>query len=220
MTKNGKATGGRPPSMAASPLPRAVLLFVADDVGIGDIGASGYNTTRVATPHIDALAERGARFTHMHSAATLCSPSRYSLLTGNLPMRGHLPDGQWTIFKPQQVTPGQRTLGHLFAAAGWSTALIGKMHLGGLMANRDGSYCAYQDGAARTVDWPRGLLQRMDLGFEYVFESHDGIQAWRRARPRRTTPYATPPSARGCKARFSPRRRRARRTSTGRTASP
>ena len=169
-------------------LPNAVLLFVADDIGIGDISSSGFNTTLVQTPNIDALAAQGARFTHMHSTASLCAPSRYSLLTGNLPMRGLMPEGEWMLFKGQQVKSGQRTLGHLFSDAGFATALIGKMHLGGGLANEDGSATSKSSAGDGTVDWARGILQRMDLGFEYVFESHDGIQSppfiyWENGKP-------------------------------------
>lgn len=176
-------------------LPNAVLLFVGDDIGIGDISCSGYNTTLVSTPTIDALAAQGARFTHMHSTTSLCAPSRYSLLTGNLPMRGALSEGQWTLFKEQQVTSGQRTLGHLFSDAGWASALIGKMHIGGGLANQDGSAATNNSPSSGTVDWARGILQRMDLGFDYVFESHDGIQG---------PPYICAPSPHRHPARHEP----------------
>ena len=59
------------------PSPPNVLVVYLDDVGIGDVGASGFPTTLVATPHMDRLASEGVRFTRFYSPAALCAPSRY-----------------------------------------------------------------------------------------------------------------------------------------------
>ncbi|MGI9240313.1 MAG: sulfatase-like hydrolase/transferase, partial [Verrucomicrobiales bacterium] len=64
--------------------PNIVLIF-ADDLGYGDL--SCYGATKIKTPNIDRLARAGMKFTDAHSAASLCSPSRYGLLTGQSPWR-------------------------------------------------------------------------------------------------------------------------------------
>jgi len=168
------------------PLPN-VVVFLADDLGIGDVGASGFATTRVQTPVVDKLAETGMRFTRFYAGSALCAPSRYSILTGNLVRRsGCSYDGCWSIGDPLALTPGQRTTGHLFAAAGYATGLVGKMHLGGGMYSWDGvttfrrhrEFNGGHDGSG--VDLLRGIAQGRGvdgrLGFDYVFESGNGIQ--------------------------------------------
>ena len=151
-------------------------------MGVGDVTATGYNTSLVHTPNIDRLAAEGMRFTHMHSAAAICAPSRYSLLTGNLPLRGVLSDGTWALHRPLGLQTGQRTFGHLFGDLGYKTALIGKTHLGGGLFNSWGGEAAADEAAAwtsteiRRVDFLRGIRQRAELGFDYFFESHNGIQ--------------------------------------------
>jgi len=111
-----------------------VLLIVADDLGFSDLGAFG---GEIATPHLDALARRGIRFTGFHSAPA-CSPTRAMLMTGTDP---HLA-GIGTMLEvadPQFAgAPGYEgylnervvTVSELLQGAGWHTLLSGKWHLG------------------------------------------------------------------------------------------
>ena len=171
----------RPPPAPPPPPPPTllrpnVLLFLADDVGVGDVSASGFSTTLVSTPNLDRLATDGAVFGFMHSPSALCSPSRYSLLTGNFALRGMRPDGTWPIHADLQLMPGQRTLAHLFGDASYRTALIGKMHMGGGLFTSNGGVANAGHARRREVDFSKGLRMRAQLGFDYIFESHDGIQ--------------------------------------------
>ena len=61
------------------------IIFLADDLGYGDLGC--YGNPIIQTPHIDAFAKQGVRFTDCHAAGTVCSPSRAGLLTGRNPYR-------------------------------------------------------------------------------------------------------------------------------------
>ena len=81
--------------------PNVVLIF-ADDLGYGDLGC--YGATKLKTPNIDKLAAEGRRFTDAHSAASLCSPSRYGLLTGQSPWRLHRKGNGY------RLSPGRETM--------------------------------------------------------------------------------------------------------------
>lgn len=104
-----------------------VIIINADDLGYGDL--SCYGATLINTPNIDALADRGRRFTDAHSASAVCSPSRYGLLTGAYPLRANL-WGPVNFRHRLVIDPNQTTLGSLFQDAGYATACIGKWHLG------------------------------------------------------------------------------------------
>jgi arylsulfatase A-like enzyme len=98
-------------------------------MGFGDIGC--YNSdSRIPTPNIDALASRGARWTDMHTASAVCTPSRYGLLTGSYCWRGNLPYGVLYGYEPPLIVEDTRTLGTGLQQAGYRTACVGKWHLG------------------------------------------------------------------------------------------
>ncbi len=105
-----------------------IVIFYADDMGIGDVGAYGCEDIR--TPNIDALAAEGIRFTNYYSAAPICSPSRAALLTGRYPQRAGVPTNVGSIPGSPGLPPEQITLGEVARSQGYATALIGKWHLG------------------------------------------------------------------------------------------
>lgn len=113
-----------------------IVVVVADDLGYGDL--SCYGATRIRTPRLDALAERGVRFTDAHAAASVCSPSRYGLLTGRYPWRA----GLHVHLEPEAplvLEPGAPTLARILHDHGYATACIGKWHLGFGSEDRGGS---------------------------------------------------------------------------------
>ena len=111
---------------AAQQRPNIVLIY-ADDLGYGDV--SSYGATALATPNIDRLAREGLRFTDAHAPAATCTPSRYALLTGRYAFRkagtGILPGDAAMIIEPRETT-----LPAMLKAAGYTTGVIGKWHLG------------------------------------------------------------------------------------------
>lgn len=110
-----------------------VILFVADDLGYGETGIQG--NTEIPTPHIDAIAANGVRFTSGYVTAPFCSASRAGLLTGKYQTRfGYEfnPVGARNEEPGAGLPPGEKTLAdYLRDDAGYATALIGKWHLGG-----------------------------------------------------------------------------------------
>ncbi len=129
-----------------------VIVILADDIGFGDLGC--YGATKVKTPNLDKLAARGLRFTDAHSAAATCTPTRYSLLTGEYAWRkpgtNILPgDANLTIDTERTTTPS------VFKKAGYATGCVGKWHLG--------------LGKGK-IDWNVEIKPGpLEIGFDYAF---------------------------------------------------
>jgi len=113
----------------AAPRPPNVLVILADDLGLGDV--SCYNPRSAwRTPHLDQLAGEGMRFTDAHSSSGVCTPTRYTLLTGRYSWRSKLKKGVLQGYSPPLIEPGRLTLPAFLRAQGYATAMFGKWHLG------------------------------------------------------------------------------------------
>lgn len=137
-----------------SPSPNVVFIL-SDDVGYGDL--SCYGATRVKTPHLDQIAGQGIRFLDAHTSASVCTPSRYSLLTGQYAWRNPLGDHILSGIDPLSIPLSQPTLASLFKNAGTVTGLVGKWHLG--LGTREHPVDYNQEIAAGPLD----------LGFDHAF---------------------------------------------------
>ncbi len=105
-----------------------VLLILTDDQGTLDLGACG--TRDIQTPHLDALAARGVRFSQFYAAAPVCSPSRAAFLSGRIPGRAGLRGNVDPNRADSGLPPSTVTIAEVFQAAGYATAQVGKWHLG------------------------------------------------------------------------------------------
>jgi arylsulfatase A-like enzyme len=109
--------------------PNVVILY-ADDLGYGDLHCYNPERGKIPTPHIDKLASQGMRFTDGHSSSGVCSPSRYTLLTGRYHWRTRLQSGIVPLWGPPLIAPDRITIGSLAKQHGYRTACVGKWHLG------------------------------------------------------------------------------------------
>lgn len=106
-----------------------IVLILADDLGYGD--SRCYNqASRIPTPNIDRLAAQGIRFTDAHTPSSVCTPTRYGLLTGRYCWRGKLKQGVLYGYSPLLIEPGRMTVASLLRLFRYLTACIGKWHLG------------------------------------------------------------------------------------------
>ena len=107
-----------------------VIIIYADDLGYGDVQSYNPVSGKILTPNIDRLAAQGMRFTDAHSSSAVCSPSRYTLLTGRYHWRSRLQRGIVGFWEPPLITPDRLTIAGLAKQYGYQTACIGKWHLG------------------------------------------------------------------------------------------
>ncbi len=110
-------------------LPNIVVIY-ADDLGYGDVQCYNPERGKIPTPHIDKLAAAGMRFTDGHSSSGVCSPSRYTLLTGRYHWRSRLQAGIVGLWEAPLIASDRMTIGTLAKMNGFQTACIGKWHLG------------------------------------------------------------------------------------------
>ena len=111
-----------------SPRPN-IIFFFCDDLGWGDVSCLNPES-KIATPNIDALAASGVSFTDAHAGSAVCTPSRYTLLTGRYCWRTRLKDGVNGGYSPALLTQERPTVASRLRDAGYATACVGKWHVG------------------------------------------------------------------------------------------
>lgn len=122
---------------AQPPAAPNVVFILADDLGFGD--PSCYNAeSKIPTPHIDALAEQGMRFTDAHSPSSVCTPTRYGILTGRYCWRTALKASVLWPWDRPLLEDERTTLPEMLREAGYATACIGKWHLGWTWLDENG----------------------------------------------------------------------------------
>jgi arylsulfatase A len=148
-----------------------IVLILADDLGYGDLQC--YNAeSRISTPNLNRLASEGMRFTDAHSPCTVCTPTRYSLMTGQMGFR--IPNGG-RVFSgaggPSLIQSGRLTLPKLLSNHGYKTACVGKWHIGLTFYDRDGK--PIHDGSpagVQRIDYSRDIDGGpLDCGFDQFF---------------------------------------------------
>ncbi len=140
--------------LAAAPQKPNIIIIYGDDVGFGDLPC--YRGSHVQTPNVDRLANSGLRFVNGYATSATCTPSRFSLLTGEYAFRqkgsGVLPGNA-----PLLISPGSLTMPAILQRAGYTTAAIGKWHLG------IGAKAGAQDWNGELKPGP------LEVGFDHCF---------------------------------------------------
>ncbi|NBV85563.1 MAG: arylsulfatase [Verrucomicrobia bacterium] len=139
-----------------------ILVILADDLGYGDV--SCYGATKIRTPHIDRLAREGMRFTDAHTAASICSPSRYGLMTGRYPWRLHRKGNDYDLESKRL------TMAALLQGQGYRSAAIGKWHLG---YGKDWNKPPINGPLEAGFDYHFGVPQNHNDPFRVFIENHD-----------------------------------------------
>jgi arylsulfatase A len=150
----GSAALTRPLAGAAQRLPNIVYVL-SDDLGWGDLDC--YNRdSGVPTPYANRFAGQGVRFTDMHSPSSVCTPTRYGILTGRYCWRTRLKQGVLQGYSPSLIEPGRLTVPAMLKQRGYYTAGVGKWHLG--LGDRE------------KTDYTQPLRPGpLDRGFDYYF---------------------------------------------------
>jgi arylsulfatase A-like enzyme len=139
-----------------------VVIILADDLGYGSVNAFGANHDLVRTPNIDRLAREGRRFTDANTTASVCTPTRYSILTGRYCWRTSLKYETLNTFAPLLIEPTRFNMASMLKGLGYNTASIGKWHLG--YGQPD------PNPQKKSVDYSSELIPGpLELGFDYHF---------------------------------------------------
>jgi arylsulfatase A len=107
-----------------------IIVILADDLGWGDVSCNQPKKGKVQTPAIDALADGGMRFTNAHAPHAVCTPTRYSLLTGRYCWRTYLREGVLPGYGKPLIPPSRTTIASVMKSQGYATAAFGKWHIG------------------------------------------------------------------------------------------
>jgi arylsulfatase A-like enzyme len=149
--------------------PPNIVFIMADDMGYGDV--SSYNSdSKIQTPNMDKIASEGLMFTNAHTPSSLCSPSRYGLLTGRYCWRTRLKKGVLMDFYGDTplIEEDRLTLASLLKSKGYETACIGKWHVGVSWNTKDGRPASYDE--ENNIDFTKPIIGGpLELGFDYFY---------------------------------------------------
>jgi arylsulfatase A-like enzyme len=169
MAMSGRASFAQAAAGRRSGLPN-IIFIMTDDMGIGD--TTVYNReSKVPTPNMEKLAEQGMVFTDAHSPSSMCTPTRYALLTGRYCWRTWLWRGVYGGYNRPLIEKGRMTIASLLKDRGYGTACVGKWHLGmdwglkeGRQRDEDGHYSQFN------IDFSKPITEGPTArGFDYFF---------------------------------------------------
>jgi len=157
-----------------------IVFILADDMGLGDIKAYGGDRCKIDTPHADQLAAKGMKFLDAHTSSSVCTPSRYGLLTGRYCWRTSKQGGVLHGYNKALIKPDVPTVASFLKDNGYQTACIGKWHLGlnfdSTVGNKRTEYNALQarwrtgENVDIDFDWSAPIKRGpVAVGFEYCF---------------------------------------------------
>ena len=116
-----------------------IIYILADDLGYGDVQCLNPQHGKIPTPQLDHMAKQGMTFTEAHSGSSVCTPTRYGVLTGRYAWRSRLQEGVLDDYVSPLIAPDRLTVASLLKQQGYNTACIGKWHLGYTIEGADDS---------------------------------------------------------------------------------
>ncbi len=166
-----------------------VVYILADDLGWGDMDV--YNAhSAIPTPHCNAFAKQGMRFTDMHASSAVCTPSRYSILTGRYSWRSRLKKGVLQGDSPNLIEPGRMTVPSMLKDVGYYTAGVGKWHLGlGNEEKTDFTKPLVPGPISHGFDYYFGIPASLDMAPYLYFENDHVVEQPTVLDPGANTPH-------------------------------
>ncbi|HEY2016806.1 MAG TPA: sulfatase-like hydrolase/transferase [Bryobacteraceae bacterium] len=161
---------------AASPRPPNIVYVLADDLGWGDLDC--YNPdSAIPTPYANRFAKEAVRFTDMHSPSSVCTPTRYGILTGRYCWRSRLKEGVLQGYSPSLIEPGRLTVPAMLKQRGYNTAGVGKWHLGlGDREKTDYTQPLRPGPVDRGFDYYYGIPSSLDFEPYLYFENDRPVE--------------------------------------------
>jgi len=157
----------------AAPAKPNIIYILCDDLGYGDVKCLNPQG-KIPTPHLDKLAAAGIYFTDVHSSSSVCSPTRYGIMTGRYNWRTKLQSGVLGGLSPRLIEPGRLTVAQLLKNNGYHTAAIGKWHLGMDWVKKEGKTVAELNVESadqiHNVDYAQPIKNGPNaVGFDYYY---------------------------------------------------
>ena len=163
-----------PARAAEAPAKPNIVYILCDDLGYGDVHCFNPQRGKIATPHADRLAGQGMSFTDAHSGSSVCTPTRYGILTGRYAWRTHLQSGVLGGESKALIARDRLTVPAFLQQHGYATAGIGKWHLGMTLPDAKHLADAIQDGpTTRGFDEFFGISASLDMPpFAFIENDH------------------------------------------------
>jgi arylsulfatase A len=161
---------GQSPTPANRP---NILYILCDDLGYGDVHALNPDRCKIATPNMDRLRAEGMAFTDCHASSSICTPSRYSILTGRYDWRTRLQHGVLGGESPPLIAPDRLTVAEFLKQHGYRTAAMGKWHLGLRYDEHDYTQPITDGPLQHGFDYFFGIAASLDMPpYDFIENDH------------------------------------------------
>ncbi|MEP5341607.1 MAG: arylsulfatase [Algibacter sp.] len=148
--------------------PPNIVYILADDMGYGDL--SGLNpNSGIQTPNMDKIIKQGVYFTDAHTNSSVCTPTRYGIMTGRYAWRSSLKKGVLNGYGKPLIEDDRPTIATYLKENGYHTACIGKWHIGTGLQPKDGEVSIIENKGKSNVDFSKKIKDPTSLGFDYSY---------------------------------------------------